>query len=95
MVMLIIFFLAALLGAMLLSAAVVVWLWEVLLPLSSALMVVGVVYVVVAVAVYHWSIRGRVARWRGRLDVVYKVCAACDMVYRRVMAIVDKFFKVI
>ena len=91
--MLIIFLLAALLGAMLLSAAVVVWLWEVLLPLSSALMVVGVVYVVVAVAVYHWSIRGSVARWRGRLNVVYKVCAACDMVYQQVMAIGGKFFK--
>lgn len=93
MMIYIIFLLAALLGALLLSAAIVVWLWEVFMPLHIALMSVGVVYVVVAVAVYHWSIRGRVARWRGRLDVVYKVSAACDMVYRQVMAIVGKFFK--
>jgi hypothetical protein len=93
MMIYIIFLLAALLGALLLSAAIVVWLWEVFMPLHIALMSVGVVYVVVAVAVYHWSIRGRVARWRGRLDVVYKVSAACDMVYQQVMAIVGKFFK--
>ena len=93
MMIYIIFLLAALLGALLLSAALVVWLWQLLLPLSIALMLVGVVYVVVAVAVYRWSIRGRVARWRGRLDVVYKVSAACDMVYQQVMAIVGKFFK--
>lgn len=93
MMIYIIFLLAALLGALLLSAAIVVWLWEVLMPLHIALMSVGVIYVVVAVAVYHWSIRGRVARWRGRLDVVYKVSAACDMVYQQVMAIVGKFFK--
>jgi hypothetical protein len=93
MMIYIIFLLAALLGALLLSAAIVVWLWEVFMSLHIALMSVGVVYVVVAVAVYHWSIRGRVARWRGRLDVVYKVSAACDMVYQQVMAIVGKFFK--
>ena len=93
MMIYIIFLLAALLGALLLSAALVVWLWQLLLPLSIALMVVGVVYMVVAVAVYRWSIRGRVARWRGRLDVVYKVSAACDMVYRRVLALVEKFVK--
>jgi hypothetical protein len=93
MMIYIIFLLAALLGALLLSAALVVWLWQLLLPLSIALMVVGVVYIVVAVAVYRWSIRGRVARWRSRLDVVYKVCAACDMVYQQVMAIFGKFFK--
>ena len=93
MMIYIIFLLAALLGALLLSAAIVVWLWEVFMPLHIALLSVGVVYVVVAVAVYHWSIRGRVARWRGRLDVVYKVSAACDMVYQQVMAIVGKFFK--
>lgn len=93
MMIYIIFLLAALLGALLLSAAIVVWLWEVFMPLHIALMSVGVVYVVVAVAVYYWSIRGRVARWRGRLDVVYKVSAACDMVYQQVMTIVGKFFK--
>ena len=93
MVVLLSFILAALLGALLLSAALVVWLWQLLLPLSIALMVVGVVYMVVAVAVYRWSIRGRVARWRGRLDVVYEVSAAFDMVYRRVMVLIDKFIK--
>ena len=89
----IIFLLAALLGALLLSAALVVWLWEVFMPLHIALMSVGVVYVVVAVAVYNWSIRFRIARWHSRLDVVYKVSAAFDMIYQRVMALVEKFIK--
>lgn len=93
MMIYIIFLLAALLGALLLSAALVVWLWEVLMPLPIALLIVGAIYMVVAVAVYNWSIRYRIARWHSRLDVVYKVSAAFDMVYQRVMALIEKFIK--
>lgn len=91
--MLLIFILAALLGALLLSAALVVWLVEVAMPLSWALLVVGAAWSVVAVIVYCCSLRASFARLRNRLDVIYKVSAAFDMVYRRVMVIVDKFLK--
>ena len=91
--MLLIFFLAALLGALLLSAALVVWLTEVVMPLPWALLVVGVAWSVVAVVVYSCSLRASIARLRSRLDVIYKVSAAFDMVYRRVLVIVAKFLK--
>lgn len=91
--MLLIFILAALLGALLLSAALVVWLTEVVMPLPWALLVVGAVWSVVAVVVYSYSLRASFARLRSRLDVIYKVSAAFDMVYRRVMVIVAKFLK--
>lgn len=91
--MLLIFILAALLGALLLSAALVVWLTEVVMPLPWALLVVGAVWSAVAVVVYSCSLRASFARLRSRLDVTYKVSAAFDMVYRRVMVIVAKFLK--
>ena len=90
---LLIFVLAALLGALLLSAAIVAWLGEVAMSLPVALLVVGLVWSVVAIVIYNCSLRASLERLRSRLDVVYKVSAAFDMVYRRVMAIVDKFLK--
>lgn len=91
--MLLVFILAALLGALLLSAALVVWLTEVVMPLPWALLVVGAAWSVVAVVVYSCSLRASIVRLRSRLDVIYKVSAAFDMVYRRVMVIVAKFLK--
>ena len=91
--MLLIFILAALLGALLLSAALVVWLTEVVMPLPLALLVVGAVWSVVAVVVYSCSLRASFARLRSRLDVIYKVSAAFDMVYNRVLAFVSNIFK--
>ena len=93
MMTLLIFVLAALLGALLLSAAIVAWLGEVAMSLPVALFVVGLVWSVVAIVIYSCSLRASLERLRSRLDVVYKVSAAFDMVYRRVMAIVDKFLK--
>ena len=93
MMVALIFVLAALLGALLLSAAIVVWLWEVLLPLRWALAVVGVVWMCVAVGLYYGRLRHAMARLRRRLDVVYKVSSALDMVYKRALAFVEKLFK--
>lgn len=91
--MLLVFILAALLGALLLSAALVVWLTEVVMPLPWALLVVGAVWSAVAVVVYSCSLRASFARLRSRLDVIYKVSAAFDMVYNRVLAFVSNIFK--
>lgn len=85
------FVLAALLGAMLLSAAFVVWLAEVAMPLPVALLVVGVLYVAVAAMIYWCSLKASIDVWRARLDVVYKVSAAFDMVYRKIVTYIRKF----
>lgn len=93
MVTLLIFILAALLGALLLSAALVVWLWTAVMPLRWALVVVGVAWTVVAAVTYYCSLKGSLQRLRSRIDVIYKVSAAFDMVYKRVLAMIEKFFK--
>lgn len=85
------FVLAALLGAMLLSAAFVVWLAEVAMPLPVALLVVGVLYVAVAAMIYWCSLKASIDVWRGRLDVVYKVSAMFDTLYLKAMAIIKRF----
>lgn len=90
---LLLFILAALLGALLLSAAIVVWLGEVAMPLHCALLIVGLFYVAMALVVYYGWLRGAIERLHNRLDVVYKVSAAFDMVYRRVLAFVSQLFK--
>ena len=85
--MLLSFILAALLGAL------VVWLCELAVPLLFALVIVGVAWCVVATIIYSCSLRASLERLRRRLDVVYKVSAAFDLVYRRVLAFVSQFFK--
>jgi hypothetical protein len=93
MVVFLSFILAALLGALLLSAALVVWLCELAVPLLFALVIVGVAWCVVATIIYSCSLRALLERLRRRLDVVYKVSAAFDLVYRRVLALFERFFK--
>lgn len=90
MVVIVVFILAALLGAMLLSAAIVVWLGNEMMPMHMALLLVGAIYVVTATLVYHCSLKRMIERWRGRLDVVYKVSAMFDALYLKVMAIIRK-----
>lgn len=89
----IIFMLAALLGALLLSAALVVWLWEVAMPLHWALLVVCVAWCVVATIIYRCSLSASLERLRSCLDVVYKVSAALDTAYSKVVALWESIIK--
>ena len=87
----IIFALAALLGAMLLSAALVAGLSEMGLAIHGALLVIGLFYVVIAAVIYYASLRGSVDKWRRRLDVVYQVSASFDRLSQQAVALVKKF----
>ena len=89
--MFIIFLLAALMGAMLLGAALVVWLWEALLSLPAALFIVGVAYLVLMFVVYTLSVRGHFVRWQHSLEVFYRISDACDAAYRKVKALIKHF----
>lgn len=91
MVVVVVFILAALLGTMLLSAAIVVWLGQHGMPLHVALLLVGGIYAVIAAAVYHFSLKGMFEKWHSRLDVVYKVSAMFDTLYLKVMSIIKMF----
>lgn len=89
--MFIIFILAALMGAMLLGAALVVWLWETMLSLPAALFIVGVAYLVLMLVVYALSVRERFSRWQHSLEVFYRISDACDAAYRKVKALIKHF----
>jgi hypothetical protein len=89
-VIVIIFALAALLGAMLLSAALVAWLNNMGLAMHSALLVTGLFYVAIALVVYYTSLRASVLRWRQRLDVVYHVSASFDSLWQQGAALLKK-----
>lgn len=87
---LLLFVVAIIVGLLMLSGALVVWLAEMAVPLHGALLIVGLLYMVVAVVVYCCSLRSWVLRWRQRLDIVYEVSATFDLLYRRVAVILKK-----
>ena len=85
--MFVIFILAALMGAVLLGAALVVWLWELCLSLPVALFIVGVLYVAVMLVVYGLSVREHLSRLGRSLNLFCMIGAACDRVYRKVVSV--------
>lgn len=87
---LLLFIVALLLGLVLLSCALVMWLAEVAMPPHCAMLVVGGVYLIIAGVIYCCTLRLTLLRWRRRLDIVYEVSAAVDALYRRLAMIVKK-----
>lgn len=87
---LLLFVVALLLGLVLLSGALVMWLTEMVMPLHLAMLVVGGCYLVVAAIIYCCVLRSTLMRLRRRLDIVYEVSATVDLMYRRAMVILRK-----
>lgn len=84
------FIVVLLLGLMFLSGALVVVLTELLGSLILALLIVGVIYVLIALTLYYSSIRRTLGLWRRRLDTVYDVSAIVEEVYRKAVAYLQK-----
>lgn len=87
---LILFVLSALVGLLFVSAALVWWLATLMGSTALALLVVGGVAMVVAVAIYLLSIRAELVRWQQRLDMVYEVSAAVDQLARQTMTFLKR-----
>lgn len=87
---LLLFVVALLLGLVLLSGALVMWLAEVAMPPHCAMLVVGGAYLIIAGVIYCCTLRLTLLRWRHRLDIVYEVSATIDAVARRLAMVVKK-----
>jgi hypothetical protein len=74
----------------LLSSALVVWVADVVGSLLFATIIVGVIYLVVAIVVYFMSLHTTIERISRRLDTVYEVSAAIEAAYRQVVLFVKK-----
>lgn len=84
------FVVVALLGLMFLSGALVVALAELTGSLIVAMLIVGLLHVSIALGLYIGSIRHTLRTWHRRLDTVYDVSATFEVLYRRVVAYVQK-----
>lgn len=73
-----------------LSSALVVWVADVVGSLLFATIIVGVIYLVVAIVVYFMSLHSTIERISRRLDTVYEVSAAIEAAYRQVVLFVKK-----
>jgi hypothetical protein len=73
-----------------LSSALVVWVADVVGSLLFATIIVGVIYLVVAIVVYFMSLHTTIERISRRLDTVYEVSAAMEAAYRQVVLFVKK-----
>lgn len=73
-----------------LSSALVVWVADVVGSLLFATIIVGVIYLVVAIVVYFMSLHTTIERISRRLDTVYEVSAAIEAAYSQVVLFVKK-----
>ena len=87
---LILFLCAALMSLILLSGAIVIWLADVVGSILWATIIVGALYMMVAVVVYFISLHSSIERISRRLDTVYEVSATLEVVYRRVVLFVKE-----
>ena len=71
--------------------ALALWLGELICSAALAWVIVGVIFVVVAVVIYFASLHKTIRRINRRLDMVYEVSATADALYRQVVALIRRF----
>lgn len=77
---------------MLLSCAIVIWLSQALGSLPTALLLVGVVWIVVAAVVYALKLHTTVVSIRRQLATIYDVSAMFEAWYRKILLFIKKLF---
>ena len=88
---LVLFVCAIIVGAFALTMALALWLGELICSAALAWVVVGVIFVVVAVVIYFASLHKTIRRINRRLDMVYEVSATADALYRQVVTLIRRF----
>ena len=84
------FLIPMIVALMLLSAACVVWVGSLAQNLLVGLVVVGLVWVVISVALYFGAIHSSLRQWRRRMDTIYDVSLTVELMYRQVATFVKK-----
>lgn len=73
-----------------LSCAIVIWLSHALGSLPTALLLVGVVWIVVAAVVYALKLHATVVSIRRQLATIYDVSAMFEAWYRKILLFIKK-----
>ena len=81
---------AIIVGAFALTMALALWIGELLCSASLAWVIVGAIFVVVAVIIYFASLHKTIRRINRRLDTVYEVSATAEALYRQVMMLIRR-----
>lgn len=87
---LLLFLIAATMALMLLSSAIVIWLGELLGSLQLSLIIVGLAYLIISVTLYFTTLHATLRQWQRRLDTVYDVSLAVELIYRQVAGFIKK-----
>ena len=82
---LMLFLCATLVGSILLSFAIVIWLSQALGSLPAAMLLIGVVWIVAAAVVYALKLYATVVSIRRQLATIYDVSAMFDALYRKIL----------
>lgn len=84
------FLISMIVALMLLSAACVVWVGSLAGSLLLGLVVVGLVWVALSLALYFGAIHSTLRQWRRRMDTVYEVSHTVELVYGQVAMFLKK-----
>ena len=84
------FLCATLVGSILLSFAIVIWLSQALGSLPAAMLLIGVVWIVAAAVVYALKLHDTVVSIRRQLATIYEVSAMFDALYRKILLFIKK-----
>ena len=89
-VSLILFMCAIIVGVFALTMALALWLGELICSATLAWVIVGAIFVAVAVIIYFVSLHKTIRRINRRLDTVYEVSATVETLYRQVLMLIRK-----
>ena len=81
---------AIIVGAFALTMALALWLGELICSATLAWIIVGAIFIAVAVIIYFASLHKTIRRINRRLDTVYEVSATVETIYRQVLMLIRK-----
>jgi hypothetical protein len=90
-VSLILFMCAIIVGVFALTMALALWLGELICSATMAWVIVGAIFIVVAVIIYFVSLHKTIRRINRRLDTVYEVSATIEALYRQIVSLIQRF----
>ena len=81
---------AIIVGAFALTMALALWIGEVICSATLAWVIVGVIWIIVALVIYFVSLHKTIKRINRRLDTVYEVSATVEALYRQVIMLIRR-----
>ena len=82
---------AIIVGVYALTMALALWLGKLICSATLAWIIVGAIWIAVAVIIYFATLHKTIRRINRRLDTVYEVSATVEMLYRQVIMLIRRF----